>query len=176
MFRHVDLPAHISGKLLLHSMPGRYEIIESAWNQVKNDNVSTIVCLAEKDEIREKSFEYALAIETDTVPCPLLTFEIPDRGAPADRERFWALSRDLAQCLSAGQTVLIHCVGGVGRTAMLAVCVLIALGEAVGQARKLVSRAGSTVETALQSELIAWCAEQGVSEQQAPAFTEKNGR
>ena len=175
MFRHVDLPAGVSGKLLLHSMPGRYESIESVWNQVKNAQVSTSVCVVEKDEIREKSFEYALAIETGTVPCPLLSFEIPDRGAPADRVRFWALARDLAHSVRAGQTVLIHCAGGVGRTAMLAVCVLLALGEAVGPARNLVSRAGSTVETALQSELIAWCAEQGISEQRASAFTEKNG-
>jgi len=32
MFRRVDLPAGVPGKLLLHSMPGRYEAIESVWH------------------------------------------------------------------------------------------------------------------------------------------------
>lgn len=158
MFRRVDLPARVPGRLLLHSMPGRYEAIENVWSQVKNEAVTAIVCLAEKDELREKSFEYAHALEAGAVPCLVLPFEIPDRGAPEDRDGFWALARDVAKRLQLGETVLIHCAGGVGRTAMLAVCVLLALGESAGDARSVVSRAGSTVETAPQSNLISWCA------------------
>lgn len=161
MFRRVDLPAQIPGRLLLHSMPGRYEAIESVWHQVGNEAVGAIVCLAEKDEIHEKSFEYAQALEAGTVPCSVLPFEIPDRGAPEDRDGFWALAGDVAERLQRGETVLIHCAGGVGRTATLAVCVLLALGEPAGEARSAVSRAGSTVETAPQSRLISWCALQG---------------
>jgi protein-tyrosine phosphatase len=55
--------------------------------------------------------------------------------------------------------VLIHCAGGVGRTAMLAVSVLLALGEPIAAAESLVSRAGSTVETMAQIEMLSWCAE-----------------
>src|SRR3990172_4712188 len=143
MFRRVDLPARVPGRLLLHSMPGRYEAIESVWHQLRNEAVRAIVCLAEKDEIHEKSFE------------------IPDRGAPEDRDAFWALAGDVANRLQCGETVLIHCAGGVGRTATLAVCVLLALGEPAGESRSVVSRAGSTVETAPQSKLISWCALQG---------------
>jgi protein-tyrosine phosphatase len=54
--------------------------------------------------------------------------------------------------------VLIHCVGGIGRTAMLAVSVLLALGEPVSAAESAVSRAGSTVETLPQIEMLSWCA------------------
>jgi len=160
MFRRVDLPARVSGRLLLHSMPGRYEAIESVWHQVRNEAVRAIVCLAEKDEIRAKSFEYAQALETGTVPCSVLPFEIPDRGAPEDRDGFWALACDVAERLQSGQVVLVHCAGGVGRTATLAICVLLALGESATEARSVVSRAGSTVETMPQSQLISWCASQ----------------
>jgi len=160
MFRRVDLPAVIPGKLLLHSMPGRYEAIEDVWNQVRKEAVCAIVCLPEEDELREKSFEYAGALEAGTVPCAVLRFEIPDRGVPEDRQGFWALARNLANRLQFGEAVLIHCAGGVGRTAMLANAVLLALGEALNDARSAVSRAGSTVETAPQSELISWCAAQ----------------
>ena len=158
MFRSVDLPVNVPGRLLLHSMPGRYEALERVWHQVRSDEVRTIVCLTERDELHEKSYEYAVAMESGTVPCSVLPFEIPDRGAPEDRDGFWALAGDIANRLQIGETILIHCAGGVGRTALLAVCVLLALGQPADEARNLVSRAGSTVETAPQSSLIAWCA------------------
>ena len=134
--------------------------IESVWNQVRSEAVRAMVCLAEKDELQEKSCEYARALEAGTVPCLVLQFEIPDRGAPENRDGFWALARDVAKRLQSGEAVLIHCAGGVGRTATLAVCVLLALGEPVSEARSMVSQAGSTVETAPQSQLISWCASQ----------------
>ena len=59
MFRRVALPPRVSGRLLLHSMPGRYEALESVWHQVRSEAVRAIVCLADKDEIRVKSSEYA---------------------------------------------------------------------------------------------------------------------
>jgi len=158
MFRPVDLPMDIPGRLLLHSMPGRYEALERVWQQVRNDAVQAIICLTGQDELHEKSYEYAQALANGSVPCPVLPFEIPDRGAPEDRDRFWALVGDVASRLQSGQTVLIHCAGGVGRTALLAISVLLALGQPVDEARSVVSRAGSTVETAPQSNLIAWCA------------------
>jgi hypothetical protein len=160
MFRRVDLPARIPGRLLLHSMPGRYEAIESVWHQIEREPVGAIVCLAEKDEIHEKSFEYARALEAGIVPCSVLRFEIPDRGAPEDRRAFWTLAGNVAQRLQLGEAVLIHCAGGVGRTATFAICVLLALGESASSARNVVSRAGSTVETAPQSNLVSWCAAQ----------------
>ncbi len=158
MFRRVELPAPIPGRLLLHSMPGRYEALESVWRGVRAEAVSAIICLAEKRELSEKSFEYAQAVETGTARCPVRICEIADRGAPEDREAFWLLARDIAGQLRSGEAVLIHCAGGVGRTALLANCVLLALGAPPAAARSAVSRAGSTVETAAQSATIAWCA------------------
>jgi len=158
MFRRVDLPARVSGKLLLHSMPGRFEKIESAWQQVQNEAVSVIVCLVEQYEIRVKSLAYAEALESGSVPCSVLPFEIREGGVPEDRDRFWALAKDLANRLQAGEAVLIHCAGGVGRTAMLATCVLLVLGEPMNEAEAAVSRAGSIVETVAQIEMLSWCA------------------
>ena len=160
MFRSVDLPAGVSGRLLLHSLPGRFEALERVWSQVRNDSVRAIVCLPEKHEIQLKSYEYARALEGDTVPCSVIPFEIPEGGAAADREAFWALAIDIAARLQSGEAVLIHCVGGVGRTAMLAICVLLALGQPGCEARTVVSRAGSTIETLPQGDLISWCASQ----------------
>jgi len=158
MFRRVDLPARVPGRLLLHSMPGRFEAIERVWHQVRNEAVRAIVCLTEIYEIRLKSSKYAEALEAGTVPCSVLPFEIREGGAPEDRHAFWALANDVANRLQSGESVLIHCAGGVGRTAMLAISVLLALGEPINEAEIVVSLAGSTVETMPQIEMLSWCA------------------
>lgn len=160
MFRHVELPAGISGKLLLHSMPGRFEAIERVWQQLQNHAVGAIVCLTEDHEIRLKSSKYGEALDAGTVPCPVLAFEISEGGAPGDREGFWALAKNVAHRLQSGDVILIHCAGGIGRTAMLAVSVLLALGQPLKEAESVISRAGSLVETITQIEMLSWCAAQ----------------
>jgi protein-tyrosine phosphatase len=158
MFRRVELPTWIPGRLLLHSMPGRFEAIERVWHQLRSDAVGAIVCLTEEYEIRMKSATYAKALEAGTVPCSVLPFEIREGGVPEDRDAFWALANDVANRLQSGEAVLIHCAGGVGRTAMLAISVLLALGEPMDEAETVVSRAGSKVETMPQIEMLSWCA------------------
>lgn len=158
MFRRVDLPARIPGRLLLHSMPGRFEALEKVWHQVRNEAVGAIVCLTEKFEINLKSSQYAVALEAGTVPCSVLPFEIREGGVPEDRHAFWVLVKEVAQRLQSGEAVLIHCAGGVGRTAMFAVSVLLALGQPMQEAEHAVSQAGSIVETMPQIEMLSWCA------------------
>jgi len=158
MFRRVDLPARVSGKLLLHSMPGRFEAIEKTWQHVRSEAVGMIVCLAELYEIRLKSSAYAEALEVGSVPCLVLHCEIREGGVPEDRDSFWALAKNVANRLESGEVVLVHCAGGLGRTAMLAISVLLALDEPMNEAESAVSRAGSMVETMPQIEMISWCA------------------
>ena len=136
--------------------------LRRVWHHLRSDAVGAIVCLNEKYEIREKSSKYADALETGTVPCSVLPFEIPEGGAPDDRDAFWALANDVANRLESGESVLIHCAGGVGRTAMLAISVLLALGEPLIEAEGAVSRAGSLVETLPQIEMLSWCASQTI--------------
>mgnify|MGYP003580796828 CR=1 FL=1 len=160
MFRRVVLPQKVPGRLLLHSMPGRFEAIERVWHQLRSEAVGAIVCLTVEHEIRLNSYKYAEALETGTVPCPVLPFEICEGGVPEDRNAFWTLANDIANRLLSGEGVLIHCAGGLGRTAMFAISVLLALGEPMNEAESKVSRAGSIVETMPQIEMLSWCAAQ----------------
>jgi protein-tyrosine phosphatase len=160
MFRNVELPDSIPGRLLLHSMPGRFEALDKVWHQVKTDAVGAIVCLNEDFEIRQKSVKYAEALDAGTVPCSVVPFEIREGGVPENKDAFWALANDVANRLHAGEAVLVHCAGGVGRTAMLAVSVLLAMGQPITEAESLVSRAGSMVETMPQIEMLSWCVTQ----------------
>ena len=160
MFRRVDLPTGVGGFLVLHSMPGRNEPLQKVWQEIDEVRIDCIVSLASLGEAREKSPEYANAVADGGVPCDRLEFAVVDFGVPDDRAAFFAFARDLAGRLRAGQRLLIHCGAGVGRTGTLAICVLVALGGPLERAKRAVSAAGSSPETAPQRELVAWCAEQ----------------
>jgi protein-tyrosine phosphatase len=140
-------------------MPGLAEPLESAWEHVRAENVQAIVNLARPDEIHEKSPAYAQAIKDGHVPCSVIAFPVENRGSPEGREAFWQLAFGLARRIEAGETILIHCAAGRGRTGTLATCVLVALGETQAGAAKAVRTAGSTPETSGQTGIVAWCAQ-----------------
>jgi protein-tyrosine phosphatase len=160
MFREVALPKGIMGRLLLHSMPGRHESLESAWAAARKERVRAVVRLACLIEIRVKSPGYSAALANDGVPFEVLACETPDFGVPENWDTFWGVARSVSERLRSGEVVLVHCGAGIGRTGTFAVCVLLALGESVVSARDAVSVAGSYPETIDQMNLVDWCASQ----------------
>ena len=158
MFGEVRMPRTETGKLFLHSMPGRYEPLDHTWEHVKAQRIAAIVCLAGNDEISVKSPAYYQALQGGTVPCPVIRFEIPDYDVPEDRDVFLSLARDVARRLLAAENILIHCGAGVGRSGTLAQCVLLALGQTLDAAYNAVADVGSWAETPQQRGLIRWCA------------------
>ena len=57
-----------------------------------------------------------------------IAFPIPDRGVPASTRATAELVRRLEDVLNGGKTVALHCRQGVGRSALLAACLLVAAG------------------------------------------------
>jgi len=57
-----------------------------------------------------------------------LVLSIRDQSIPTDLHATIALVEDIADRLSAGKRVVVHCRGGHGRTGMIVACVLVALG------------------------------------------------
>ncbi len=82
---------------------------------------------------------------------------IPDGSAPADPEadRYVPLVEDVAERLEKGQTVVVQCRGGQGRSGMFAASVLVALGHPAVKALEIVrgTRKGA-VETPEQEERV----------------------
>ena len=81
-------------------------------------------------------------------------FPVVDFGTPAPDASWAALSAELHKSLESGQNVLLHCRGGLGRSGMVALRLMVERGEAVEQAltRLRAARPGA-VETKAQ---LAW--------------------
>jgi protein-tyrosine phosphatase len=56
------------------------------------------------------------------------SFPIPDRKVPGSMRDTAVLAQDLAAALKSGKAVGVHCRAGIGRTSLIAGCVLLQLG------------------------------------------------
>jgi protein-tyrosine phosphatase len=93
----------------------------------RRSGLEVVVSLLEDEEIAE------LGLDQEAELCgragiQFLRFPIPDRGVPASPGPVTALVRMVVAELQAGHGVGIHCRIGVGRSALVACCVMAALG------------------------------------------------
>ena len=153
VMRPVQLPSDVPGQLLLHSMPGRYELWEVFLAQAKELGLDRIACLAGPEEIARKSPVYAEALEQG-LPYPVDFFPIPDFAQPSDPEAFAVFLDRLVIHLREGERILLHCAGGIGRTGTACACLLSRLGCPVDEALDRTRAAGSEPETPSQQRWV----------------------
>lgn len=102
--------------------------------------VNVMVSLLTADEVAD------LGLEDEERLCGVcglrfMSFPIPDRGVPfsiPEARRFFDLILD---ALWAGKAVAIHCRMGIGRSALVAACLLKSQGIGVAEAFAMISRA-----------------------------------
>ena len=89
--------------------------------------LDTVVSLLTAPEIAEldlqREAEHAVAAGLQ-----FLDFPIPDRGVPASAAALRGFVLELAQQARDGRKIGIHCRAGIGRSGMVAACVMSALG------------------------------------------------
>jgi hypothetical protein len=126
------------------------------WQQARLD---MIVSLLTPDEVADfdlgKEGEWCQAHGIEFV-----TFPIPDRGVPSSRKAILCLVRKLEHALAEGKRIAVHCRQGIGRSALLVACLLVAAGEEPDMAFQQISAArGCAVpDTAEQQEWVRACA------------------
>jgi len=142
-------------------MPGRCESFQEARDEIARCKIECVIRLASLGEVRRKSPDYALAIETNQLPWIEEAFPVPDFDAPKgnDLPRFLELARNVANHLINGKHILIHCGAGIGRTGTLAICILILLGMRPEKAEAVVVDAKSGPERESQKKAITWVAQ-----------------
>ena len=154
IFRALELPADVAGRVYLASMPGRYEHLADALTEMDRLSIHRIVCLTPDAEIEDKAPAYRRALEEGSLRRPCDRVEVSDSRAPATGEAFRDVVTRAAGRLRQGEHVLVHCAGGIGRTGTFAVCLLVTLGWPVQRAREAVARAGSRPESDEQNAFI----------------------
>ncbi len=115
------------GKLAIVPRPRGGDWLEDevrAWRQAGLD---VVVSLLTEDEIAD----FALAGDAELCQAnglQFLSFPITDRGVPSSRKATLELVKKLEELLASGKKVGIHCRQGIGRSAVLAACLLVLSG------------------------------------------------
>jgi len=118
------------GKLAIMPRPRAGDWLAGEIESWQQSGVNCVVSLLEPEEVAE------LGLQDEPQLCAkagleFLQFPIPDRGVPASGEDLSVLVESLVSQLRAGRGVAIHCRIGVGRSALVAACVLVALGRPI---------------------------------------------
>jgi hypothetical protein len=134
----IVLPA--GARLAIMARPRAGEWLDDEIVGWRVEGIDVIVSLLEAEEgaelglHREVGLCQGLAIE-------FISFPIPDRGVPRSASATMALAKTIVQRLSDGKAVAIHCRAGIGRSALIAACVLELLGIAAELAFVLIGEA-----------------------------------
>lgn len=151
------------GKVALASRPRGGDWLNEEIADWKRGGIASVVSLLTPDEERdlELTFEATMAKKHGL---EFISFPIPDRQVPRSEAALGKLLDAISDVLESGKDVLIHCRQGVGRTGLVAACLLVKAGMSPGAAVEAVS-AARQIEVPETSEQRHWI------ERYAPAFT-----
>ena len=115
-----------------------------------------LVSLMEDVEYEACSIPHLLS-DAGYLGMQVVHFPIPDLLVPElhQEQGFEGLTRHLSERLELGENVVVHCLGGLGRSGLLAAAILVAHGLAAGEAIVTVRKARQgAVETHRQEEYL----------------------
>ena len=148
------------GRLAILARPRGADWLEDEVEAWKEIGVDTVVSLLTQSE----EVELSLTEERDLVRrsgLKFMNFPIPDYSVPRSQNATRQFVNELRDQLSRGNKVGIHCRGGIGRSSLVAACVLVTLGESSGNAFSQIesARGVSVPDTIEQKNWVASFAE-----------------
>jgi protein-tyrosine phosphatase len=151
------------GKLALAARPRGGDWLDDEVIGWKRAGISAVLSLLTAQE--EQEFELRKEGEqTRKMGLAFSSFPIEDRQVPKSEAKLSQALDDVTTILTAGRNVLVHCRQGIGRTGLVAACLLIKSGMSPGAAVQAASAARGVAvpETVEQRDWI---------EHYAPALT-----
>ena len=128
------------GKLALAARPRGGEWLGDDISDWKRADVNTVVSLLTRDE-EENLDVVAEAAETKVRGMKFLSLPIPDRQVPQSRTALSKVLEEIHRELENGNNVVVHCRQGIGRTGLVAACLLLTKSGDVASALHLLSEA-----------------------------------
>jgi protein-tyrosine phosphatase len=121
----------------------------------RSSGVATVVSLLEEHEERDLALT-AERSEAEEQGLKFLSFPIADRSVPVSQSKFSEMLGTLHRELAAGRSVAVHCRQGIGRTGLVAACLLVSDGLPPQEAldRLKAARGVEVPETAQQRRWI----------------------
>jgi len=102
--------------------------------------VDTVVSLLTDDEITELDLRQERAF-CEEIGMTFISYPITDRDVPTSIDDFLTFTDQLFDCLCNDRAVAIHCRMGIGRSSLVAACLLVKSGLSVAGAFDSISRA-----------------------------------
>lgn len=138
----IDAPSWIAldakGRLATAPRPGSGKWLESDLVAFRKAGGTGLVSVLEDWETKrldiasEKSLCRALGIWFRSHP-------MPDRQLPTDAAAFWDFARGLQASVASGQSVVVHCRAGIGRSTLMAAAAMVIHGVGAAEALAAIS-------------------------------------
>ncbi|HEY8506235.1 MAG TPA: hypothetical protein VIL46_16730 [Gemmataceae bacterium] len=122
-----------SGRLAVMPRPRAGDWLADEIASWRDEGLDVVVSLLEESEVAELGLERVPEL-CAKAGMRFISFPIPDRGVPASRSELSNLVKSLAEELRQGRGVGLYCRFGVGRSALVAVCLLVQLGRPLDEA------------------------------------------
>lgn len=114
--------------------------LEFALQAIQRSGVDVLVSLQPEEEAQACGLEREGEV-AQMLGMTFRRFPITDHGVPGSADDALQFARVLVQDLRAGRGVLLHCFAGIGRSGLMAILALGAMGWELGEAAKAVSAA-----------------------------------
>jgi len=129
-----------SGRLGIMPRPRGGDWLEDEIRSLMHSGVDVVISLLEREEVLELDLleEQTLCLANGI---SFLSFPIPDRNVPSSKREASDFAQSILKLLGSGQSVVIHCRAGIGRSALIAACALTFDGIPANEAFERIERA-----------------------------------
>ncbi|MGI8569276.1 MAG: protein-tyrosine phosphatase family protein [Methylocella sp.] len=134
----VGLPA--SGRLVSMPRPRSSDWLDDEIAGWRAEGIDVIVSLLQANEVEELGLQREPDLCHD-VGMEFISFPLPDRGVPSKACEARALAEAIVAHVKEGKGVALRCRAGIGRSALMAACVLVLFGLTPAAAFNLIGKA-----------------------------------
>ncbi|MGH6794851.1 MAG: protein-tyrosine phosphatase family protein [Methylocella sp.] len=134
----IDLPA--GARLAIMPRPRGGDWLDGEIASWRGQGIDVIVSLLQGSEVEVLGLQREPGLCRDA-SMEFISFPLPDRGVPSTTCKTRAFAAAIVTRLNEGKAVALHCRAGIGRSSLIAACVLVLLGMTPATAFDLIEKA-----------------------------------